>query len=250
MVYTIKQLADLAGVSTRTLRYYDEIGLLSPSTVASNGYRQYDARALIRLQQILFYKELGMSLKAIKVVLDTPDFDVLAALEAHKTELERKTIRYLELLNTVENTIKHLRGEQTMSDTDFFKGFDEAQQREYEKEVIERWGADNPAYKQSKQRWSNYSEEQKAEILAEGQAITLGLVEHVGKDVSDPAVQALVARQHRWVNRFWDCSAEQFEELGRGYVSDPKFSAMYRSFHPDLPDYLLKAIQYYVKTNR
>lgn len=92
MAYTVKQLAGLAGVSPRTLHYYDEIDLLSPSSVASNGYRLYDTAAVIRLQQILFYKELGLSLKEIKVLLDTPGFDVLAALEAHKSRLEQKLI--------------------------------------------------------------------------------------------------------------------------------------------------------------
>jgi DNA-binding transcriptional MerR regulator len=250
MAYTVKQLADLAGVSPRTLHYYDEIDLLSPSSVASNGYRRYDTAAVIRLQQILFYKELGLSLKEIKVLLDTPGFDVLAALEAHKSRLEQKAGRILELLDTVENTIKHLKGEITMSDSDLFKGFDEAQQKEYEKEVVERWGADNPAYLQSKRRWGSYSEAQKAEILAEGQAITLGLVEHIEQDPAGPAVQALVARQHQWVNRFWDCSVVQFEALGEGYASDPKFSAMYQSFHPDLPEFLFKAIQHYVSSNQ
>ena len=202
MTYTVKQLAELAGVSPRTLHYYDEIDLLSPSSVGSNGYRRYDKTAVIRLQQILFYKELGLSLKEIKALLDTPNFDELAALEAHKSRLEQKAGRILELLDTVENTIKHLEGELTMSDADFFKGFDEAQQSEYEKEVVERWGADNLAYLQSKQRWGSYSEAEKAQIFAEGQAVTLCLVEHIEEDAAGPAVQALVARQHQWVNRF------------------------------------------------
>ena len=102
MTYTVKQLADLAGVSPRTLHYYDEIDLLSPSSVGSNGYRQYDTTAVIRLQQILFYKELGLSLKEIKALLDTPNFDELAALEAHKSRLEQKAGRILELLDTTD----------------------------------------------------------------------------------------------------------------------------------------------------
>ena len=137
-----------------------------------------------------------------------------------------------------------------MSDADLFKGFDEAQQEEYEKEVVERWGAENPAYKQSKQRWGSYSDERKGEILGEMQAITLGLVEYIEKDPSDSAVQELVARQHRWVNFFWDCGFEQFEALGQGYAADPKFSEMYQGYHPNLPDFFYKAIQHYVKANK
>ena len=250
MAYSVKELADLAGISTRTLHYYDEIGLLPPSNVESNGYRQYDTQAVIRLQQILFYKELGLSLKEIQRMLDTSGFDILAALEAHKSDLEQKAGRMLEILDTIENTIKHLKGEHTMSDADLFKGFDEAQQEEYEKEVVARWGADNPAYQQSKQRWGSYSDERKGQILGEMQAITLSLVENIEKDPSDPAVQELVAQQHHWVNYFWDCGLEQFEALGQGYATDPKFSEMYQGYHPNLPEFLYKAIQHYVKTNR
>ena len=249
MVYSVKELADLAGISIRTLHYYDEIGLLPPSNVESNGYRQYDTSSAIRLQQILFYKELGMSLKEIKTMLDRPDFDTLTALEGHQKDLEQKAGRMLELLDTIDNTIKHLKGEHMMSDADLFKGFDEAQQEEYEKEVIARWGADNPAYKQSKQRWGSYSDERKGEILGEMQAITLGLVKLIGKDPGDLAVQKLVAQQHHWINYFWDCNLEQFEALGQGYATDPKFSAVYQGYHPDLPEFLYKAIQHYVKSN-
>jgi DNA-binding transcriptional MerR regulator len=249
MAYSVKELANLASISVRTLHYYDEIGLLPPSNVGNNGYRQYDTRSVIRLQQILFYKELGLSLKKIKAMLDRPGFDTLAALEGHKEDLEQKAGRMLELLDTIDNTIKHLKGEHTMSDADLFKGFDEAQQAEYEKEVVARWGADNPAYKQSKQRWGSYSDERKGEILGEMQAITLGLVNLIGKDPTDPAVQELVEQQHRWVNYFWDCNLKQFEALGQGYATDPKFSAMYQGYHPELPEFLYKAIQHYVKSN-
>jgi hypothetical protein len=137
-----------------------------------------------------------------------------------------------------------------MSDSEYFKGFDEAQQAEYEKEVVEKWGADNPAYLQSKQRWGGYSDQQKGEILAEGKAITAGLAENIEKGPADPAVQELVARQHQWVNRFWDCSLEQFEGLGEMYAADPRFAEMYQGYHPDLPEFLKAAIQHYVKANQ
>jgi DNA-binding transcriptional MerR regulator len=250
MAYSVKELADLAGVSTRTLHYYDEIGLLPPSATESNSYRSYDQAAVLRLQQILFYKELGLSLKEIKSMMDTPDYDIVSSLEVHKKDLEQKAGRILDMLDTIEKTIMHAKGDQLMSDADLFKGFDEAQQEQYEKEVVKRWGSDNPAYLQSKQRWGSYSDERKGEILGEMQAITLGLVEHIEKGPADPDVQELVVRQHRWVNLFWDCGYEQFEALGQGYATDPKFSTMYQDYHPDLPEFFYKAIQYYVETNK
>ncbi|MBN1121055.1 MAG: MerR family transcriptional regulator [Anaerolineae bacterium] len=249
MAYTVKQLADLAGISVRTLHYYDEIDLLPPSTVEGSGYRYYDAGAVLRLQQILFYKELGLSLKEIKGLLDAPDFDVLTALEMHKKRIEQKAGRIRGLLQTVENTIQHLKGTQPMSDSDLFKGFDEAQQEEWEKEVVERWGADNPATIQSKQRWGSMSDAQKAEILSEGQAITLGLAELIDRDPDDPDVQALVARQHKWIGNFYDCSLEMLEGLGLMYTTDPRFAENYSRHHPDLPQFFYEAIKVYVKAN-
>ncbi|HEX7975780.1 MAG TPA: MerR family transcriptional regulator [Anaerolineales bacterium] len=93
MGYTVKQLSGLAGVSARTLHYYDEIGLLHPEQVGQNGYRYYGEGSLLRLQQILFYKELDLSLQEIREILDQPDFDLVRALESHRTALQRRQRR-------------------------------------------------------------------------------------------------------------------------------------------------------------
>jgi DNA-binding transcriptional MerR regulator len=247
MAHTVKQLADLAGLSTRTLHYYDEIGLLPPSIVAVNGYRLYKEPALARLQQILFYRELGLSLKDIKAILGTPGFDALAALQSHKKRLRRKADRLNALLWTVERTIKHIEAGETLSESDFFAGFDETKQAEYEKEVVERWGADNPAYLQSKERWGGYSQARRREIIAEGQSITRALASLTDRSPSDSDVQHWVKRQHEWVNHFWDCGTRQFEALGQGYATDPKFVSMYASYRPDLPQFIYAAIRHYVE---
>src|SRR5512133_1402271 len=110
MHFSVKELARLAGVSARTLHYYDEIGLLKPSRHPGNGYRQYSRLALLRLQQILFLRELGLSLEAIQAQLDHPDFDLLAALEQHRLDLQSRQAHLDRLLHTVENTILHLKG--------------------------------------------------------------------------------------------------------------------------------------------
>src|SRR5689334_7076537 len=101
-MYTVKQLSELAEVSVRTLHYYDEIGLLHPVQVGTNGYRHYDDAALLRLQQILFYREIGLELSQIKEILDSPDFDVLVALRSHRNILQEKISRMEELVNTVD----------------------------------------------------------------------------------------------------------------------------------------------------
>src|SRR5688572_25345534 len=99
-MYTVKQLADLADISVRTLHYYDEIGLLHPSEVRTNGYRYYDDNAVLRLQQILLYRELGLELNQIKDMVNSPDFDVVAALQSHRTLLQTKIGRLQTLIRT------------------------------------------------------------------------------------------------------------------------------------------------------
>src|SRR5512140_1355313 len=122
-MFTVKQLSTVAGVTPRTLRHYDAIGLLKPARIGSNGYRYYDESSLLRLQQILFYRELGMPLDDIKKVMGRRDFDVLEALQEHKAALSRKVSRLNRLIQTVDNTIFHLKGKTAMNEKDFFHGF-------------------------------------------------------------------------------------------------------------------------------
>jgi DNA-binding transcriptional MerR regulator len=130
MRYTVKQLASLAGVTNRTLHYYDHIGLLQPGAHGYNGYRYYGDEALLRLQQILFYRELGFSLEQIKGILEDPNFDLLQALQAHRLALLERIQQSNRLIETVDRTIKHIKGEIIMSKKDFYSGFDEEKQKE------------------------------------------------------------------------------------------------------------------------
>lgn len=116
MEYTINELAKTAGVSTRTLRYYDQCGLLPPCRVSPNGYRIYGQKEVDRLQQILFYRELAMPLADIKKILETADFDRMTALENHLSALRAKRGRLDLLISNAEKTIKTMKGETVMSD--------------------------------------------------------------------------------------------------------------------------------------
>lgn len=124
MPYTVKQLADMAGVSVRTLHHYDEIGLLKPTRYGENGYRYYDRNALLRLQQI-FFKQLGFSLREIRDIIDKPDFDVLKALEAHRQLLVSKIEGLRQMLVTIDRTIRHMKGELEMDEREFFTGLED-----------------------------------------------------------------------------------------------------------------------------
>ena len=132
MAYTIKEIADLAGLTTRTLRFYDEVGLLSPAQTGENGYRLYNQNSLLRLQQILFFRELDMPLKDIQLIMTRPDFNLLGALEKHRAALKSRASRLSQLIDTIDHTITTIKGDLKMIDQEIFKGFDETQ---YDEEV-------------------------------------------------------------------------------------------------------------------
>ena len=163
--YTVKQLSDLAGVSRRTLHFYDQIGLLKPDTYRSNGYRAYGQTALLRLQQIMFYKEMDLSLEEIQRILDEPGFDALQALEAHRAALHERQQRLGRLIRTVDQTILMLKGDLEMEDQRLFDVWSEEKQKEYEEEAYQRWGEQ---VRISTAKWNSYSAEKKAAIGAEG----------------------------------------------------------------------------------
>lgn len=129
-MYTIKQVSKIAGITPRTLRHYDNIGLFKPSRVGDNGYRYYGEDSLLRLQQILLYRELGMPLDNIKKVIDSSDFDVMNALMGHKEDLLKRIEQMRKLVKTVEHTISHLRGEREMNSEQLF---------DYLQKIEENW---------------------------------------------------------------------------------------------------------------
>ena len=142
--YSIRKLSELAGVSARTLRYYDEIGLLKPSEISEAGYRYYGERELALLQQILFYRERGFDLKQIRKILYQDDFDIMRALKEHLRELEEQKAHVESLIRTVEQTIRSMKGECEMSDKERFQAFKErvvkGNEERYGAEIREKYG--------------------------------------------------------------------------------------------------------------
>jgi DNA-binding transcriptional MerR regulator len=138
--YTVKQLAELSGVSIRSLHYYDEIGLLKPAHVGANGYRYYRREELLRLQQILFHRELGVSLDEIKKILDAPDFDRASALRAHRRKLGEEMQRYQRLIQTIDETLVELKGGKSMNERAFYKGLDPEKWAASDQWAIDRFG--------------------------------------------------------------------------------------------------------------
>jgi len=242
-MYTIKEVADLAGVTTRTLRYYDQIDLLSPAEVGSNGYRLYDLDNLLRLQQILFFRELGIPLKEIQYNLNQPDFELLPALKNHQAAIKEKVNRYQDLLRTIENTICTLQGENSMSETEYFEGFDETR---YDEETRDRWGH-TPQYKESQRKWSSYSKDQKEEIKKEGARITLRMVtEDPESRPHDPDVQKAVGEYYDYLNKyFYTCEVEFLRTLSDMWVQDPRFSGNYERIREGGAAFVREAVHIY-----
>lgn len=245
-MYTVKEVAELAAVSVRTLHYYDEIDLLKPTHVAENGYRYYDEAALLRLQQILLYREIGMALAEISEILDQPDFDIVAALRNHRATLRQKMQRNRELIQTVDRTIAHLSGEDHMSDEEIFQGFDEEQQKEYEREARLTYGPDQ--VNESIQRWNSYSKAQQETIMQEGNQIYQQLADalQAGTSPNDAQVQAILVRWHNHLRYFYEPSLDLLRGLGMLYNSDVRFMENFQKLHPDLPQYLEDSIDVYV----
>jgi MerR family transcriptional regulator, thiopeptide resistance regulator len=243
MNYTVRQLARLAGVSVRTLHYYDEIGLLRPSRVADNGYRSYGEAAVLRLQQILLYKELELSLDEIRDLLDQPGFDVLHALEDHWRALQQRLGRLRRLLLTVDQTIAHVKGERPMADKDLF-AFSEEQQAQYEQEAEALWGE---SVRASSRKWKGYSAEKRKQIFAEGEAVYLDLIERLnaGDAPGSAAVQAIVERWAQHLRYFYEPTTAIMRGLGGAYVEHPGFRAFFDKMHPRLAAYMREAIEAY-----
>ena len=245
-MYTVKQLSDLTGVSVRTLHYYDEISLLKPSRVGANNYRYYDEEALMRLQQILFYREVGLELEQIKAILDSPDFDLLAALRTHRAALEEKINRLQNLVSTVDSTIMHLVGEIDMSNKRLFEGFTPEEEEYYTRKA--RLTYDPQIVNDSIKLWKSYSKAQQDAVREEGGQIYLDMVAamEAGKSPQSAEVQAILERWHDHLRYFYEPTLEILRGLGELYKSEPDFEAFFQKLHVDLPDYLAAGITQYV----
>ncbi|MBZ0318046.1 MAG: MerR family transcriptional regulator [Anaerolineae bacterium] len=241
--YTVKQLADLAGVSIRTLHYYDEIGLLKPSSVGDNGYRYYEAEAVYRLQQILFFREMELGLLQIKEIMGQPEFDLMMTLVTHRQALQDKIARLQTLIHTIDQTLAHLTGEVDMSKKKLFEGFTEEEQERYAQEASEKYGAET--VQASMQLWKSYGKEKQAAIMQEGKVIYQDMLAAIGQDATSAGVQAIVARWHQHLRYFYEPTPEILRGLGHHYNDDPAFHANFADLHPDLPAFLEQAITHY-----
>lgn len=251
MEYTINKLAKLAGVSTRTLRYYDELGLLSPARISSNEYRIYGEKEINRLQQILFYRELGVSLEEIRTILASKDFDGLSALESHLSALLARREQMNLLVANIEKTIKTMKGEMIMSDQEKFEGFLQKQvdhnERQYGEEARAKYGDER--INRSNTKVLNMSKEKfiELEMLTEDLNESLKAAFEQGDPASELA-QKTCELHKKWLCFYWDdYSKEAHKGVTQMYVDDPRFTAYYDKIAPGCAAFLRDAVAIYCK---
>ncbi len=250
MKYTVHKLAELAGITVRTLHHYDQIGLLKPSFSGSNGYRYYEEKELLKLQQILFFRELEFSLEQIKAIMQVPTFDVLKTMGDQKTLLELKKDRIDGLLTTLTKTIKSYEGGEQMKNDDLYGGFTKKQMEEYKEEAKKRWG-NTDAYKQSEERTKNFTKADYDRVAEEGTKWTqkLSAMRDKGFAIDSPEVQTLIEKHYNGLRKFYEPNYELYKGLANMYVDDPRFASYYEKFGKGLAVFMRDAMMQFVDTH-
>lgn len=250
MSYTVNKLAKLSGVSVRTLHFYDEIGLLKPAYYGENNYRYYEEEQLLLLQQILFYRELGFQLNDIQKILSIESFDKIEALKSHRNILKGDLDRTQSLIKTIDKTIAHLRGQETMKIEEIFHGFTDEKQKLYESFLIKS-GVSQDFINKMKDKVKNWNKEKWMENKREADMIYAELASAIDNnfDSSSDKVQALIKKHYQMTTIFWTPTKESYIGLGQFYCSHPDFVKFYDEIHPKLLNFLVAAMKIFAEKN-
>ena len=249
MEYSSNKLSKMSGVSSRTLRWYDEIGLLKPKRVASSGYRVYSQNEVDRLQQILFYRELEFPLDEIKKIMSALDFDKEQSFQNHLTELRKKRERLDTLIGNVIKSIAAMKGELMINDNEKFEGFKQKliddNEQQYSEEIRANYGDDT--VNRSNVKIKNMTKERYSEVEKLSQELneTLKAAFEQGDPSSELAQKACELHKN-WLCCFWDSySREAHIGVVQMYVDDPRFTAYYDKIVPGCAVFLRDAINIY-----
>jgi MerR family transcriptional regulator, thiopeptide resistance regulator len=249
--WSTAEVARMSGVTSRTLRHYDDIGLLRPAAVAGSGLRYYGRDQLMRLQQILVLRELGLSLDAIATVVNDGG-DGIEQLRRHHGWLTEERDRYDRLARTVRATLDELEGGRRMTPEQLFADFDPDRQARYESELVQRYGEKvAPEIAESRARMAGWSRVDAARIQDEWRSFLpeLAALLAAGTEVDDPAVQAVIARHYRWVCHFWTPTADSYPGLGQLYAEAPDFRSQFDAVDPRLADFMASAMVAYARAS-
>ena len=244
--WSTAEVARMTGVSARTLRHYDAIGLLEPAAVGHGGLRYYGRAELLRLQQILLFKRLGLRLDIVGEILEG-GLEPAAALKRHAADLATERERLDRLAATVDATIRQLEGGQTMAPETWFGGLDAATEADYRDQARRRWGQ-----AVVERAWSHLQELSAEERRASPERLNditdrLAALRGAGRDPSDAEVQAVTGDHHRLIAKHWGDgpNAEAYKGLGALYTDDPRFKDTYDRVGEGFAAYMRAAMEAY-----
>jgi len=246
----VKKFAALAGVSVRTLHLYDQIGLLKPSIRTEKKYRLYGTAEAIRLQQILFYKELEVPLKEIAEILDDPQFDILTALELHKKALQQRKDRLNTLLQTINKTIGHLKNRTMLSTEELYNGLPKETAEAWRKEAKQKWGS---SFERSENHLRNKTKQDFEHLKELASANLKKLLNLINVDPTSEKVQKEIAVHYDIIREFWGTTgapekqAEAYAGLGDLYVNDDRYTSQEGKHNPAFSQFMNKAMKHFAK---
>lgn len=252
MEYNISQLSKLSGVSARTLRYYDEINLLHPSRTNEAGYRFYGDKEVNLLQQILFYRERGLSLEKIRFILYDENFDMLKALNEHLTELENRRERLSKLIDTVKDTIASVKGEFIMCDSEKFEAFKKDVVDQYEKlygeEARKKYGDSEVDMAVNKVLSLSKGDYEKFQTLGK-KVMEVLKAAVISKASPESETGRSVASLHKeWLGYSWkDYTEQKHKGVVSLYVQDERFKKYYDREQDGCADFLLAAVDFWAE---
>jgi DNA-binding transcriptional MerR regulator len=232
----------------RTLHHYDRLGLLKPAIRTESRYRLYGEGELLRLQQILFYRELDFPLDDIRRIMHDPAFDPLVALQYHRQALEARRDRLTTLLQTIDKTVSQLKGESTMSTNDeLYEGF--PQGKAYRQEAVDKYGA--KTVEQSEQHLLSINKANFQQLKAEQEEISQTLATMVNLDPTSELVQQQINRHYVNICQFWGGSVKPddqfkvYKGLGQLYVNDPRYTSQHGQPNPAFALFMQQAMSYF-----
>lgn len=249
MAYTVKRLAEISGVSVRTLHFYDEIDLLKPAYLGDNGYRYYEEEQLLMLQQVLFFRELGFELKTIQTILNQSSFDKVKALKRHRQVLRQQNERTQKLIETIDKTIGRLKGERKMKDQEMYDGFDAKKQAGYEDYLINRFGdRAKKAIAESKRKIKGWTKTDWEKSSREWDEICRELTKMMGagQAAGSAEAQRMIRRHHQWLQQFWTPTKESYAGHGQ-FILETELRKAYDAYHPALAEFVAKAINIFAE---
>lgn len=246
MPYTVKELAKISGITVRTLHHYDEIELLKPAYHGSNNYRYYEEEQLLMLQQILFYRELGMSLNDVQRIMGSSEFNKIKALQSHKRVLLQSIDRTHLLIKTIDKTVKHLKGKVKMKDEEFFYGLDSPKQKEYEKALMKSGKVTQQEIKVMREK-TKYLDEKKIQKDADKFYKNFAKLIDEGYPPASPQVQKMMGLFYEILHIFYTPTKEKFLGLIAVYNEWPDYDKFFGRYHPKLKQFLQESMKVYAE---